>query len=343
MNRLALFLKDKDKKSYPKIAKELVQLLILKRELPKHYLGKFLYRKDIANPEDYLSMKEFYQILYHPELHRSEYSTLLGNKLIFALLCEKYDIPAPKVLSHNLNGLFLYNEEKNELSEKAEICDFFEHVIRTSNADGIFLKPLGEMGGKNCHKLILDNTEKVVDALYPQIINAAFIHQELIKQHSAISAIYPHSINTLRLDSYIDNSGKIHILSALMRFGSGGAFIDNKTAGGLQVGINMETGTLKARATTKMKFGLPYLYEHPDTQFTFEGFEIPYFKESCDLVEQIVNYIPDRLTGWDVAITENGPQLIEGNDNPSIHMTDITSEGYLKNPIFKEILEMAKS
>ncbi len=47
------------------------------------------------------------------------------------------------------------------------------------------------------------------------------------------------------------------------------------------------------------------------------------------------------MIGWDVAISENGPLIIEGNDNNSLFMSDIAYGGYLKHPLFKEILEEA--
>ena len=48
----------------------------------------------------------------------------------------------------------------------------------------------------------------------------------------------------------------------------------------------------------------------------FEGFRIPYWNEVRELVKNVHAKLPDiRSIGWDVAITPNGPVLIEGNDN----------------------------
>jgi hypothetical protein len=46
------------------------------------------------------------------------------------------------------------------------------------------------------------------------------------------------------------------------------------------------------------------------------GFEIALLIESVEMVRKAALYIPEnRSIGWDVAITETGPQLIEGNHN----------------------------
>jgi hypothetical protein len=64
-----------------------------------------------------------------------------------------------------------------------------------------------------------------------------------------------------------------------------------------------------------------YLEVHPKTGVTIRGFEIPLYKEAVDLcleaalVEPRVGYV-----GWDVAITPDGPALVEGNLIPGYDM-----------------------
>jgi hypothetical protein len=45
-----------------------------------------------------------------------------------------------------------------------------------------------------------------------------------------------------------------------------------------------------------------------------------------------------RLVGWDVAIGESGPVLIEGNSDYDISGNDLTEGGYLANPRFRKVL-----
>ena len=38
------------------------------------------------------------------------------------------------------------------------------------------------------------------------------------------------------------------------------------------------------------------------------------WKESCQLaIETARNFLPLRIVGWDIAITPNGPSIVEGN------------------------------
>jgi hypothetical protein len=50
------------------------------------------------------------------------------------------------------------------------------------------------------------------------------------------------------------------------------------------------------------------------------GFRVPYFREAVALVNQVSPVVPQvPYIGWDVAITPQGPILIEGNPNSGVY------------------------
>ena len=57
--------------------------------------------------------------------------------------------------------------------------------------------------------------------------------------------------------------------------------------------------------------------EHPLTKTKIEGFQIPCFDEAKQMVVEACKLSKNiRYIGWDVAITKNGPILVEGNQFP---------------------------
>ena len=49
------------------------------------------------------------------------------------------------------------------------------------------------------------------------------------------------------------------------------------------------------------------------------GFKVPMFKEAVDLVKEAAKVVPEiGYVGWDVAISEKGPVLVEGNCYPGV-------------------------
>ena len=61
------------------------------------------------------------------------------------------------------------------------------------------------------------------------------------------------------------------------------------------------------------------------------GRKIPFWNEVLSICNDAAKKIPKcQYIGWDVAITENGPLLIEGNHMPDLDMIEfVGSHGFL--------------
>ncbi len=65
-------------------------------------------------------------------------------------------------------------------------------------------------------------------------------------------------------------------------------------------------------------------YTHPDTGESIVRFHIPYYKEAVDFVKNLALVRPDvGYVGWDIAITPDGPTLIEGNPFQGIRISPV--------------------
>ena len=336
-NRLLVFLRDKNKKSYFKILKEFVHLSIIKKEIPFYYF-KFLYRKENANYKDYVSTKEAHRIKYKDTFHKEEHLSIISNKLSFSLYCEKNKLPVPKLISHNMGKNCYYNGEYYKVNTKEELREYFKMVLDRSEREYLFVKPVSLYGGTGCYKISKTNLKLEIEESADFILSNGCIHEEMVIQHKDVNKIHAGCINTLRVETYIDQNEEIHILSAFMRFGIGKSFVDNAHAGGFYVGIDLEKGTLKKIGHQYMEYGGAKLTQHPDSKFIFEDFKLPCFQEVRELVVKAVQFMPDRYIGWDIALSDKGPVIIEANEYPSIFMADIAYEGYLKHPLYKDII-----
>ena len=117
--------------------------------------------------------------------------------------------------------------------------------------------------------------------------------------------------------------------------------IDNISSGGCQVGIVLETGRLKKYGYSLIQtMGVEILTEHPVTKTVFEDFSIPYFHQVRELVVKTARLMPGlRFIGWDVAIGESGPILIEGNSDYDLSGNDLADNGYMANETFRKVLK----
>lgn len=342
ISRIHVFIKDRNKKSFLKIIKEVFVLLITKKEIPFYYF-KFLYRKDVKNCSDYLSTKEVVAIGSSNILHKPQYRPLFTSKLFFALFCEKTSINTPKLISYNLGDSFCFDNKNEKINNKKELVLFYEKIFISLNIEELFFRPPSEYGGKGCFKLTKKALVSEIDSRYEMIMSGCFVHTEVINQHEEINRIHSKCVNTIRIISLITPKGGIEIVSAFMRFGVGDNCVDNSSSGGFYVGINLNDGTLKSSGLYLLEYGGGDIYEHPDSGFKFDGFKIPYFKEACKEVVNAVKMIPDRFIGWDVAITQNGPTIVEANWDPHIFSCGYVQGGLLKNQHIKNLIKELKS
>ena len=69
---------------------------------------------------------------------------------------------------------------------------------------------------------------------------------------------------------------------------------------------------------------------HPGTDIVMLGYRIPNWDKVIEGSEKAAEMLPQiRIIGWDVAITEDGIELIEGNHNPDYELFEfLGSTGY---------------
>lgn len=152
-------------------------------------------------------------------------------------------------------------------------------------------------------------------ALYAHLLEKAphLELEEVIAQHRLVAAIYPGSINTVRMVTIRGKSGKVYLVTAMFRIGNG-KFVDNFNSGGMVAPMDPATGTVIDRALDKQK----NLYaNHPATGAPIQGFTFPDWDRAVALVQEAAQVIPEvGYVGWDVCFTPDGPCLVEGNQFP---------------------------
>lgn len=137
-----------------------------------------------------------------------------------------------------------------------------------------------------------------------------FTVQARVKQHEVMNTLYPHSLNTFRVMTYIAD-GDIHCAPLALRLGTGGNTVDNIHAGGIGLGVRND-GTLLPTAFTE--YGKTFT-AHPDTGTVFDGYCIPFTDKLIETSKRLHRKLSHLgMISWDFAINADGePILIELN------------------------------
>ncbi|MDO6605156.1 sugar-transfer associated ATP-grasp domain-containing protein [Arenibacter palladensis] len=339
---LLFFLRDKNKKNWFQIIKEFTTLYISKKELPLYYISNLLYRKNVFNYKDYLSLKENRRLLQWSCSHGKEQIVLAENKLLFEEFLGKNNIPTPQIYFHNSKNRFTYKGDVFEIETKKDLASLLEKVFNEEKVEYFFCKPIDGIMGGNIFIIEKKTHRKIADILINLVFSKAFIFQELIQQHEVLKKINYSSLNTLRIVTYKNKKNELEVLSGFIRVGRKGAIVDNAHAGGIVVPFNKETGKVCAEGLQLIDNGGGIFHKHPDTEVIFDNFQIPHYTQVKELVTKASSFFKLPLLGWDVAITPNGPIIVEVNHNFHLLLSDRMEKGLKRIPSFKQLLEQLK-
>lgn len=193
-----------------------------------------------------------------------------------------------------------------ETASKEEILEFF------NTRKKIFAKMKDLTCGIGCEKLETANF-KDGEEFCEYIKEKGFATiEDVIENHPDIAKIYPFSANTIRIITLIDSKGEPHAIFAVFKMGINGRVVDNY---GLHGPVDLETGEFLFPAHSgDTKAGRHYT-EHPYSHTPLIGMKVPYVKEAVEFAKKAALVVPQmRYIGWDIAITPDGPAIIEGNN-----------------------------
>lgn len=270
-----------------------------------HYLNEDFYRLRSFDRKKVVTVRRKNQL--SALFNDKGYTELLNNKVAFN-----------KHFADYLGRDWLYAKE----ATKEEISLFIERH------DKIIVKPLRLNKGRGIYVLERDGNvpDKVNDLLKTECLI-----EEYLKQNPIMS-FDNDSVNTIRVNTVLDGQGNVHVVDAVFRCGVGKSIVDNYCAGGMAYPLNREYGFVESYGAHGSN--IVFSGKHPGSNKMVIGFQIPNWDKVISLVSTAAKHIPQvRFVGWDVAMLQDGPVLIEGNVSPLI----FENIGYRKM-LYKEIL-----
>lgn len=138
--------------------------------------------------------------------------------------------------------------------------------------------------------------------------------ESFIQQHDKINELSSTGLNTIRMFTVINNSGGVDFIGARMRI-SVNSHVDNLASGNIACPIDIETGKISGPGVFS-DITKEDVTHHPVTGVELIGFQIPMWSDIIRLTKKIALHYPqNRGVGWDIALTDDGVDFIEGNHN----------------------------
>jgi hypothetical protein len=212
-----------------------------------------------------------------------------------------------------LGRQWLYAPDASDEQIRKFFCEQKQVVVKTNR---------GEKGA-GVYKLSYSDVTDI-KAFCESAQKDCLMLEETVKQHPDLSSINPTSVNTLRINTVMDKAGVPHILSAALRMGVGQSITDNFSSGGVVAQIDLDSGILFTLAVGK---DAQTYIKHPTSGVVLPGFQIPHWESVKGIVLSAAKMVPQtRWIGWDVAVTEQRPLLIEGNSDPGGNLMQLATQ-----------------
>ena len=192
---------------------------------------------------------------------------------------------------------------------------FSEFVDFVKKTPVFIAKPVRGAGGTGIEKHATGSfSEEDLKILYNDLVAKGMLLEECLKAHDDIY-FGTIALSTFRLYTMIDRKGDVHILKAKYRVGTGDAITDT-AHGCVAYPISIEHGIIEGPGINEVLNSKYYFY-HPGCDKLVVGLKIPMWDRVLEVVTEAAKRIPQiRYIGWDIAVTNDGVEIIEGNSIP---------------------------
>lgn len=187
---------------------------------------------------------------------------------------------------------------------------------------------------------ILSAADHDRNSLLKYMKNKGFnLAEEFIIQHPEMSRLSDSGVNTCRIISQLNKDNEVEILGARLRI-SVNTHVDNLASGNIAAPVDLETGKVVGPGVySDITKSIEHV--HPVSGITLEGFQVPLWEECMTMVKKAALHRPEnRSIGWDVVITERGPELLEGNHNWCKILWQLPVNQGLKHVLEKHVAEL---
>lgn len=253
-----------------------------------------------------------------------------NDKLLMSkLLSRSADLPLPDIVA-------CYSPIGRTLDGAPHFSDpsAFEAFLQESETFPLIVKPIAGTYGRGVIEIsgcdekgnLLGKSGDVLadDELSSLLENPHFggaLVQKKLKNHPALRELVGDTLSTVRMIVCIAEDKTPHLAAVFWKVARGCNVTDNfarGVTGNMLAGIDLASGAVLGLHSGLWPAGA-MLTHHPETGKPVSEFNLPDWARARELVLMAARELPGlRLQGWDVALTDDGPLLLEVNTEISL-------------------------
>jgi hypothetical protein len=308
-----------------------------------HGIGpEFYYRHQLYYPDRRRQAATFLQphetsalrkrLLDLPGLREASWT--IGNKRRFAAWCAEHGLPALENLMVFENGEVVHGTPDGSGLPPA---DLFSKRISGHGGNGAACWRFAD--GRYGHTERRYTPAELVAELTARSASRSILLQRCATNHPTLAPFGRNALTTLRVVTCRPPDGPPSFVLAAYRLTLGDGVVDNYSAGGAACFVDPATGELGPALRQDPAGPMRRYARHPLSGAPIEGTRIPHWPEIVPLALRAHGLLGTLATvGWDVAVTPDGPLIVEGNWNDSPRVPQLTSGRGLGETVYARCL-----
>ena len=276
-------------------------------------------KRDEEFRKSFLGLNE--QRFYLDYLNPVKYYSLARNKYLAHKMLEDTGVRKSELYCYyQPEARFISSNEKASDREgvlrilknkKVQSC-----VIKTtesSHGDNVWVINAIEFRDDDAVMMRFDGESQLLSSILGK---EALIFESVVKQTKQFAAFNESSVNTVRFMTTLYPDGSARVIATFIKIGRAGKCVDNAGGGGnVDVCVDTETGEVKYAIQYDGWRNIKEIEKHPDSGNQLNGVMIENWQAIKEEVRKFQQAFPYcKAAGWDIAITDDGPVVIEVND-----------------------------
>ena len=199
-------------------------------------------------------------------------------------------------------------------------------ILRRQKVDSCVVKPTEGSHGESVE--IIQRIEYLTDdavlfmhgenmmRLSELLSDMPLVFESVVEQTKQFASFNKSSVNTVRFMTTLYPDGAAKIIATFIKIGRAGKCIDNAGGGGnVDVCVDTDSGEIKYAIQFDGWHNIKDIDCHPDSGNQLNGVIIENWQAIKEKVKKFQQAFPYcKAAGWDIAITDKGPVVIEVND-----------------------------
>jgi hypothetical protein len=163
---------------------------------------------------------------------------------------------------------------------------------------------------------------------------SGYLFQRLATPHSAIRAICGERLATIRVLTLRTGTEAPRVLRVCWKIPVGNNMADNYWRGNLLARLDPESGEV-LRVVSGTGVNMTTHTHHPDTNASLIGFRLPQWQKVIATATEAARLMEQApLIGWDIAVLDDGPVIVEMNERPDFILPQLAdARGILEDPL----------